>query len=197
MMKFIKAVIILCLFLGLISTISYGGKSVESSQWKSFDGTAAAESTFSFPQLVITIKPYSHSASPFKEDNLTMVIKKQDGTVIEHEFVSSYGSCSIFVKSGYLFLEYGIGRGPGVREEHIKAYTLGAQYEYIKELVEVFDVQKSYRFPNPEPVAYPAYVEYKVRVVEDKDDLKVILYDAQKGFGVPERKEIILKKYSK
>jgi hypothetical protein len=194
MKKYIQKIIITCLSVSLLVSAAYGAQHSKKVEWKAFDASAGGEFDFSFGKYNISIKPGEHATSPFREDNLTMIIKKGNDTIIKHDFVSSYGRGKILIKSGYIFLEYGVGRGTGVREEHIKAFTLLAQYEYIKEPVEVFDVQKSYRFPNPKPVAYPAYVEYKVRFVEDKDNLKVILYGGEKEFGIPEKKEILLEK---
>lgn len=194
MRRYIKGIIITCLGLALFAFISYSAERAETSQWKSFDASAGDEFTFSFAKYTSTIQPGAHLTSPFREDNLTMTIKKNSDTVIRQDFVSSYGSGSILLKSGYLFLEYGIGRGSGVRVEHIKAYTLLSEYQFIKSLVEVFDIQKSYRFPNPKPVASAYKVQYEVRVVEEKENLRVIFRGAEKGFGIPQRKEIILKK---
>jgi len=182
--------------LTLLVSISYGATHDRSSEWKSFDSSAGDEFTFSFGQYIVTIKPRDiNLPAPDREDNLTMIIKKGKETIVKHDFISSYGSGKILIKSGYIFLEYGIGRGTGVREEHIKAYTLMAKYEFIKEPVEVFEVQKSYMFPPLKRMAGLYPVEYKVRLVEDKDNLKVFFYGAEQGFGIPESKVIILKKW--
>jgi hypothetical protein len=195
MQKNIKVIIIVCLGLVLFSATSYSVQPTEDTKWKSFDCSAGDEFNLSFGQYIATIKSRDiHLPAPDREDKLTMIIRKGNETILKHDFISSYGRGQILIKSGYIFLEYGIGRGTGVREEHVKAYSLLAEYEYIEEPVEIFEVQKSYRLPPHKPIASPYYVEYKVRFIEDKENLKVVFYGAEKGYGIPERKEIILKK---
>ena len=192
--KFIT-ILIACLGFALFCSISDGAQSISSSKWKSFDCSAGEEFNLPFDQYIVTIKPRGiNLPAPEREDNLTMIVSKGKETIVKHDFISSYGSGKILITSGYLFLEYGIGRGTGVREEHIKAYTLLADYEYLKEPVEVFDIQESYRLPPHRPMAGPYYVAYKVRFIEDKENLKVVFYGAEKSYGIPERKEIIFKK---
>lgn len=194
MRKYLKETIITFLCLTLLASISYGAERTKSSEWKSFDASTGDTFNFSFGKYIVTIQPGAHLTSPFREDNLTMTIKKNNDTIIRQDFVSSYGRGSVLLKSDYLFMEYGVGRGTGVREEHIKAYTLLAEYEFIKNLIELFDIQKSYMFPDSKPVAYPYKVKYEVRVIEEKKNLRVIFSGAEKGFGIPQRKEIILNK---
>jgi hypothetical protein len=123
-----------------------------------------------------------------------MIVRKGNETILKHDFISSYGSGEILIKCGYIFLEYGVGRGTGVRREYIKAYTLLADYEYIKEPVEIFTVQKSYRLPPHQPIADDYYVTYNVEFIEDKYNLKIVFYGAEKSYGIPDRKEVVLKK---
>ena len=193
MQKNIKAIIIICFGLFLFTSTSYSAQPSENTKWKSFECSAGDGFHLSFGQYVVTVKPQDiNLPAPDREDKLTMIIKKGNDTILKHDFISSYGSGRILIKSGYIFLEYGIGRGTGVREEHIKCYTLLADYEYIKEPVEIFEVQKSYRLPPHKPIVGFYYVEYKVSLIEDKQNLKVVFYGAEKGYGIPERKEIIL-----
>ncbi len=58
---------------------------------------------------------------------------------------------------------------------------------------EVFDIQESYRVFSPS-YAGTDPIEYKVKVIEDKESVKVILYGAKRGFGLSQSKEILLKK---
>lgn len=182
----------------LFATTSHGNPSVSSSGWQSFDCSAGKEYTFSFDKYVVTIKPRDiNLPAPDREDKLTLVIKNEGKNLIRQDFVSSYGRGMITIKSGYIFLEYGLGRGTSVREEYIKAYSLLADYEFIKELVEVFEIQKSHLLPPHKPSASPDKVSYKVKIDEDTDKLNVIFYGAEKGYGLPERKEIILNRLIK
>ena len=165
-LNFIR-IIITCLWVVLFASIAGSAQPISSSQWKSFDCSAGDEFNLSFDQYVATIKPRNiNLPAPDREDKLTMIIRKGNEAILKHDFISSYGR--ILIKSGYIFLEYGIGRGTGVRREFIKAYTLLADYEYIKESVEVFEVQKSYMLPPQQPIAGPYEVKYDVRLVEDK-----------------------------
>jgi hypothetical protein len=181
----------------LIVYPAYGEQASNKDGWGQFDASAGDESTFSFGPYGVTIKPRDiNLPAPDREDKLTMIVKRNGHIIATHDFISSYGSGMILIKSGYIFLEYGLGRGTSVREEHIKAYTLLPQDDQTKEIVEVFDIQKSYRLPNPKPVASPAYVQYKVRFVEAKDFIKMIFYNPDKGFGLPESKEARLNRLS-
>ena len=190
-----KHIIIVFLAFVLVASIPASAQNTSNQKWKAFDCSAGDVFNFSFGQYVVTIRPSDiNLPAPDREDKLTMIIRKGNGTIVKKDFISSYGSGKIIIKSGYIFLEYGIGRGTGVREEYIKAYTLLAEYEYIKEPVEVFEIQKLYRLPPHEPIASLYPIEYKVRFIEQKDNLKVVFYGAEKGYGLPESKEIILKK---
>ena len=180
--------------LAVLTPVSYGAKHRERLQWKSFDASCGCDFEFSFPELTVSIRQQTPSSSTsFREDNLCMIVRRRDGRVMKQDFISSYGEGRLLLKGGYLFLEYGIGRGTGVREEHIKAYAPFADDATVDPLVEVFDFQKSYRVFSPS-YAGTNLIEYKVKVIEDKESVRVILHGVKKGFGLPERKEILLKK---
>jgi hypothetical protein len=161
-------------------------------EWKEFDSSAGDEFKFKFGNVLVTIKPGNHSLSQFKEDNLTMVIHDEHTQPINYDFVSSYASGKVYVISGFLFLEYGVGRGTSVRTEYIKAFSFSFEKS---DFVEHCSIQKSYYFENPEPNTITPYkAEYEVKIIDEKQDLRLVFKTKDTGFELPYRKEIILSK---
>jgi hypothetical protein len=161
-------------------------------KWHAFDLSPEDKKTVTAGEFTLTVETEPGHGDGCREDYLILTVRSKGLELDRLPFESSYGMCRIAVAEGFLLLKYGVGRGTGAREEHVKILSL------TESLAELADVQTSYRVPNDDPKKwYQDLVEYGVKVQASRDYVTIRFRAPALHPGLPAEKIVRLRKESR
>lgn len=138
-------------------------------------------------RVEITIETRESSETGFQGDDLILTVRGPGQPESHYWFTSSYGFGSVAIQGKILLLKYGVGRGTAVRVDHVKALRLD------RGLIELADVQTSYRFePAPKDLD-SKIVEYGLKAQTDGSYTTLTISLRKPQRGLPTQKILRIK----
>lgn len=149
-------------------------------QWHEFGRLPVDKETITIGHVPIIIEQQKDLDSGNPEDNLVLIVQKQNG----YFFTSAYGYGSIAIYRNVLLLKYGVGRGTFARVDHVAVLRLD------HDLDQLVDVQTSYYvLTNPHNAA-PDLFEYHLNIQREAGYTTLSLTLSEPRYGLPSEKII-------
>ena len=147
-------------------------------QWHSFGGGADVDK-IKIGQVMVVVANQPNPHSEFPQDDFVLTVRTVNSTTNQFLFSSSYGYGAVAVYKNFLFLKYGVGRGPATRVDHVKALRLDHGLD------ELVDVQSSFYVLTSPHNATPDLFEYRLTAKNEGDCTKLSFSLPRPQRGIP------------